>query len=402
MRTSEVITMKKNLIVMFLLGIVVISTTGCSVNSGTNPDYSLDTKSSHASSTSKDSFSLPISSSDASSESEAIDEDAVRRQAINQKLNGLKQLILDSSIKELNQAYEGDLLCTAGNYELHLRIVGSFSGDTYEFGVFDKSTDSWVVPYSNKYKIVTEFINIQDFLDERHGSVSFYDLGNNIIHIKEFITTWGYDSNEWCYDFLNDRLVKLDDEPVKYYDNRIITGTYSSVAKVYDFQTGETKNFIELPSDLSYKYYVQNTFYNSILIEKAKNGSYGYEFECYQLYDFEGNLLFDLSDYSLPNDHLWKASYNKDKFFFVAKGKDSGIYACLINQDGNLLFDPIKLPDGYDESFNIYLLDDCAVISTTLKKRDNYYGTYTGKAVTNVFYEFDGTEIFRENFNYDE
>ena len=277
--------------------------------------------------------------------------------------------------------------------------MGSFSGDTYEFGVLDKSTGSWVVPYSNEYKIVNEFIDIQDYLEERRGSVTFYDMGNNVIYIKEFISTWGYDSGDWCYDFFNDRLVKLDDEPAKYFDNKIIVAKQTSTPQVYDYQTGKTKDFIELPNDLSYHYYVKNTFYNSILIEKAKEARYGYEFECYQLYDFEGNLLFDLSGYSLPYDYLSEASYNKDKFFFVANGKDSGIYAYLVNRDGNLLFDPIKLPDEDGKSFKIYLVDDCAVISIISYEKGNY-GKYTRTVdtITNVVYEFDGTEIF----NYEE
>ena len=64
-----------------------------------------------------------------------------------------------------------------------------------------------------------------------------------------------------------------------------------------------------------------------------------------------------------------------------------------------MLFDPIKLPDEDGKSFKIYLLDDCAVISIISYEKGNY-GKYTRTVdtITNVVYEFDGTEIF----NYEE
>ena len=393
--------MKKKIIVLFLCS-TIISVSGCSVNTETVSNHDFETNSSHITSASYDSTSLSTSStsdptiSDISSESDTMDAGVVGWQTTIQRVTDLEQQILDSSIKKLEQPYENDLLCSVGNYELHLKTEESYSGDTYEFGVFDNSKDSWVVPYSNKYKLLTNFIDTQDFLEQKRSSVTFYDIGNNILYIKEYLSRGGYNGQNWCYDFLNDRLVKLNGTPVKYFDDKIIINQ-TPMPQVYDFQTGETRSFIESTNDDSYLYSVKCTYYNSILIEKSKKARYGYEFERYQLYDFEGKMLFDLFGYSLDSDYISKASYNKDKFFFVGNGKDSGIYACLIDQDGVLLFDPIRLPDERGKSFEIYLLDDCAVVSTFSYKKGQYdtFDYSIIDTMTNVVYEFDGTEVFR-------
>lgn len=382
--------MKKIFIVM-LLSAAILCMTSCANN---NSSSSLN-QSSMSSTEITSSSDLPLSSSDITYESEEIDEEEARKLSAIQEYKSIRDFASYNSCKKLDQESKEDILCIVGDYELHLRTVESFSGDTYEFGVFDKTTENWVLPYSDEYTIIKNFISISDFLEQRIGSVTFYDLGEGVIYIKEFITTWGYNSRDWCYDFLNDRLVELDDEPIKYYNNKIIMGTSTSTAKVYDFQTGETHSFIKSSGDSDHRYYPYRVFHNSILIEKAKKGRYGYQLECYQLYDFDGNLLFDLSGYDLPYDYLSKANYNNDKLFFVANGKDSGIYACLIDKDGNLLFDPVKVPDESGKTFYLFVLDDCAV-TTLISFKKSDYGLYTRTvdSVTDVFYEFDGTEFF--------
>lgn len=295
-----------------------------------------------------------------------------------------------SHIKFRSTAYEeGEtLLCTIGNYELHIKKEESYLGDSTSFGVFDKMSKHWTVPYTENSKLLTSgIIGIDEIMWYPNQHLNEFDgfLGSTLSCSKSGIILCNdYFSNRkkgylWVYDFLNDRFAyatssDFDYKYLYHTDDYVAVYDRSSIRRLFwDSDKNETKV--------------------SGFLCAVKHGvalhTYSYSDERCLLSDYDGNILLDLSDYDVSSyASSANTDYNGNQLLTVLNGKESGIYLALINSDGTLGFDPIKLycPDHTIEFNLVYFLSDSFVL-VRRTGMDPDMGSY--------FYELDGTEITR-------
>ena len=210
--------------------------------------------------------------------------------------------------------------------------------------------------------------------------------GDTVISCNDYISTfWNY---QWFYDFYNDKLLCMyrtvgDWEYLYSTSDELFLYDSSSVTAV-NWESGEERDVIEG--------YIKAILSDSILV-KIDEDRYSSKDDHLALVNYKGDILIDLSEYEpysysgSPHD----TSYNGKQLLTVMKGQDSGIYACLINSDASLAFEPIKLykPDNnYSNKDLLYLFDDFFVIIRQTDG-DPEQGMY--------FYELDGSQIMRLN-----
>lgn len=278
----------------------------------------------------------------------------------------------------------GDLFCTVGDYEIHVKKEESFSGDMTYFGVYNKALDEWIIPYTTDSEFLDGRIDIDEFMAQRDvgknttlgfsRSTIVYE-GGTVISCRDYISGWG--NTTWYYDFGKDKCVYEGDSKYLYHTaDEIVLYTVSKVFAI-NWDTGEER--------IISKGYIKNVLDNSILIDLGT--SYiPIDNERLALIDYEGNTLIDLSSYNLYVNGC--PNYKGNMLFAKMDGKESGVYACLINKDASLAFEPIKLyeqPYKYNKDM-LYLFDDFFVI-VRRTEGDPEQGIY--------FYELDGSQITR-------
>lgn len=291
------------------------------------------------------------------------------------------------------------LFCTIGNYELHIKKEESFSGDSTYFGVFDKTSNNWTVPYSEKSKLLTSGVADTDVMmrcrnsnpySNKFGGSSGSTLGyheSGIISCNDYFS--GSASNcFWFYDFLNDRFAYTDNSyPVYNYlyhtDDYVAVYNSSEIKKLF-WNSGKEE------------YIISNgvkAIKNGAVLYNYYGDEYTFKDDRYLLSDYYGNELLDLSNYDVSiHANNYNTDYNGSQLLTVLNGKESGIYLALINSDGILGFDPIKLYNPNSNYDLVYFLSDSFVL-VRIDENDPDMGSY--------FYELDGTEITRTKNTFD-
>lgn len=274
----------------------------------------------------------------------------------------------------------GDLFLTVGDYEIYIQKEESYSGDTTSLGVYNTKEEKWIIPYTTESEFLS-VVDIDEFMDKRKvgtnwlsgnsGSHINYE-GGTVISCRDYVSS--FYNFKWYFDFASNKFLYIrdpsiylyhtDENLVVYYDERELIS--------FNWDTGEQQTIIggEILAILQ----------DSILIKM--NGD-----DNYKLIDYQGNILIDLSEYKMfRNITTQNIAYNGNKLLATVKGKESSIYACLINNDGSLAFDPIQVYDpGSGASKNLlYLFDDFFVI-VRKDEDDENQGVF--------FYDFSGKEL---------
>lgn len=280
----------------------------------------------------------------------------------------------------------GDLFCTVGDYEIHVKKEESFSGDTTYLGVYNKSSGEWIIPYTVNSQLLTDGrVDIDGFLKKRKaGTNKFtesyestridYEGGNVISCVDYQSSMWG--SITWFYDFSRDKCVYSGDKSKYLYH------TIDEIV-LYDMHNVFAINWNTREKRILSEGYIEAVLDNSILIDFDHPRDIPADNSHLALIDYEGNTLIDLSSYNLYASN--QSMYNGNKLFAIMHGTDSGIYACLINKDASFAFEPIKLYKQ-DNKDMLYLFDDFFVI-VRRTEGDPEQGIY--------FYELDGSQITR-------
>lgn len=288
----------------------------------------------------------------------------------------------------------GDLFCTVGDYEIHVKKEESFSGDTTYLGVYNKALDEWTIPYTTDSEFLTDGrIDIDEFMAQRdvgkNTTLDFFSRstivyeGGTVISCQDYISTmWNY---HWFYDFCQDKLLCLyrigsgDWEYLYNTSDELILYDYGSVTAI-NWNSGEERDIVEGK--------IKAVLEDSILVD-IEESPYSSDDDHLALVNYNGEILIDLSKYkTYAYSNTRNTSYNGDRLLTIMYGEDSGIYACLINKDASFAFEPIKL---YKQSYKdnkdmLYLFDDFFVI-VRCTEGDPEQGIY--------FYELDGSQITR-------
>ena len=285
----------------------------------------------------------------------------------------------------------GDLFCTVGDFEIHIKKEESFSGDKTYLGVYHKGLSEWTIPYTTDSEFLTDGrINIDEFMESRNvgtnnlnGGTKIVYEGGTVISCVDYISSiWNY---QWYYDFSKDKLLCLfrtgySKWEYLYHTADDLVLRDSSSVTAFNWDSGEERCIVEGP--------LEAILDNAILVD-IEESIYSSDDDHLALVDYEGEILIDLSEYEAygySGSH--NTAYNGDKLLAVMEGEESGIYACLINADASLAFEPIKLYEPkYDYSIDLlYLFEDFFVI-VRRTEGDTQQGIY--------FYELDGTQIMK-------
>lgn len=318
-----------------------------------------------------------------------------REDAICKELNDYLLAKKEEEDNEIEPAFgTGDLFCTIGDFEIHIKKEESFSGDTTNFGVYNTSLNKWIIPYTTESEFVTDGrIDIDAFMENRvegsNKTADYFDQstinyeGDTVISCKDYISTmWNY---HWFYDYSKDKLLCL--YKIGYGDWKYLYNTSNELV-LYDFQSvtafnwdsGEERDIVD--GD------IEAILEDAILVN-IEESPYSSDDDHLALVNYNGEILIDLSKYkayTYSGSH--NTAYNGKQLLAVMKGEESGIYACLINSDASLAFEPIKLykPDYDPNEDLLYLFDDFFVI-VRRTEGDSEQGIY--------FYELDGSQIMR-------
>lgn len=314
-----------------------------------------------------------------------------REDAICKELNDYLLAKEEEEDNKIKPAFgTGDLLCTVGDYEIHIKKEESFSGDTTSLGVYKKSSDEWIIPYTTNSEFLTDGrIDIDEFLKNRkvgtnmlNGGTKIIYEGGTVISCIDYISTiWDY---QWYYDFGRDKLLCLFKTSGKFEylyhtSDDLIVYDYGG-ATAFSWDSGEERDIVE--GD------IEAILEDSILVD-IEESPYSSDDDHLALVNYKGEILIDLSKYkayAYSGSH--NTAYNGKQLLAVMKGEESGIYACLINSDASLAFEPIKLykPD-YDPNEDLLYLFDGFFVIVRRTKGDSEQGIY--------FYELDGSQIMR-------
>lgn len=139
-----------------------------------------------------------------------------------QVVNEFKNLIAkdtadkNSKIQPVFGRDDTTLLCTIGNFELHIKKEESYSGDSTSFGVYDNLLNNWTVPYTVNSKLLTSGVvdtsemmrcrnsnpKSNKFTGSSGSTLSYHEDG--IISCNDYFSGF-WNNYLWFYDFLNDR-----------------------------------------------------------------------------------------------------------------------------------------------------------------------------------------------------
>ncbi len=175
-------------------------------------------------------------------------------------------------------------------------------------------------------------------------------------------------------------------EQLGYYhvNTKKLTNNYNHIEwdlYGYLYKYDEFGNKIELFMDES----IEEVFDNAVLLR----GEYDYDkniYTNYRLVDFEGNVLIDLSEYNLQRQS-WVSSnevgyyYENGYLLTQIKNPTGGVYCCLFDCNGDLVFDPIRM-NGKDHFYHLNKL------GFIYEEREDVYGAVGRYWI----YKYDGTK----------
>lgn len=270
----------------------------------------------------------------------------------------------------------GVMVISFGEYHLYLEREQSFSGDTYYLSVSDKYGD--LIISKNCDNEWFSNVDVKSLYEDEYEEKHYINyVGGTVIK-----GIYDYGDEFYYYDFIEDEFIFSDnrsDTGVGYAgDKFVIIPHYSSIYMGSENYIGKcnygTGEEIRLIDDVE----LVKKFDDAMLVDTSTPWSDGR----YLLYDYDGNLLIDLKDYSVVNPNA--SSFNGREFMFISSGKDSGYYMVTLDLDGKLKNEP-KYLEGDGSDYKLFISDNFYVITKDL---GDYPTTYKAE-----FYEIDGTFI---------
>ncbi|MGN0618225.1 MAG: hypothetical protein ACI4J7_04310 [Ruminiclostridium sp.] len=230
--------------------------------------------------------------------------------------------------------------CYFGDYLIAFKEEEKFEGNIYSLGVIDNN-GNWVVPMSSELSI----FNSVSFEDEQNlietgafgysYDYSFNYIGNGIIEVGKY-----------AYSFLDDAIICETSGQAQFATDKaiLVDSIYGNALYIYNRLTDEW---------LKYNYDFHLATEKGFLIshyDSDRNKT------VYLILDYDLNTIFDLSDYdSVSSGSL---QFTDNNAAFTAKGASGDTYFCVIDKNGDLVFEPIKSQYGEDN----YLLEDDRLI----------------------------------------
>lgn len=264
------------------------------------------------------------------------------------------------------QGFDG-ISYASDDYLFVYKKDSGFDGDVYYFGVLDTS-GNWVQPLSSKlaiFKYEIKFPQNTPYIDSDEG---------NYIMIKTKETKESKDVNKYIiYDFINNKIIYEFYDQYNFLDDldsdRWSRGTkirhgnfYHRFVSYYRDSNGEMDWSHYNPlTRVSLSTKEEQVIFDGNPIEKVFNDAILTSNK--KICDYDGNLIIDLSDYDLDVDTYYvKVNYKGGYATFIAGGKDSGTYLCCVNQNGEKVFDPIKVSDGKSSHFDYFSVEDSCIV----------------------------------------
>lgn len=262
--------------------------------------------------------------------------------------------------------YDELMTKNCNGFVIAVKTEESFSGDKYCVGVLDNK-GQWKYPLSSENPIAKEY---EKQLTEYEGIP-----GRSSIYVSEYIsdTVVKIEFPNWDDYYYNIATNELTNGYI-HYEYRNYQGEDAGI-----YQYDSSGNYSLILKDITDYTFFEDAFIGAALIEDEN----GYSESSYKIYDYNGNVLTDLSDYKLAS--FWSGygsgSYYVNEHLLVSVNNDtSSNYLCLINKAGEIAFEPIKMEHGDD----FYPLDETGFVYVT--DNANKYSTYT-------HYDFSGNTI---------
>ena len=270
--------------------------------------------------------------------------------------------------------YDELLTINRDGYILATKREESFAGDKICFGVLG-SNGEWIYPLSSDNPISQMLESDSSYMDD--WSVWDDDYGEYGTYIVRISVGWGLkyyynlSTNELCAGYV-------------HYESRNYQGQKSGIY-LYD-TSGERKLVIP---NISADRFFNDAFIGSNLAEYDKRN----------LYDYNGNIIMDLSQYDLD---CYSACYKNGYLLIKVDNRTGSKYLCLFNPNGELAFDPIRMgrgdsfyglidegfvyeyehEDGYTKSYYFY---DYAGNKTEYMDMDGFYGFSDGLGLVEFY-----------------
>ena len=273
--------------------------------------------------------------------------------------------------------YDELLTGNCNGYVLARKKEESFSGDKYYIGVLNNK-GSWEHSLSVDNPIVKEF--------EKEGAdVGSLYIDSSYDYISDTTLKIGIGfSTERYYNIVKNELTN----GYVYYESRNYQGQDAGIYK-YDLSGNRT---------LILKDIVGETFFENVFIGTALTWNEdGYVEGGYKIYDYNGNVITDLSNYKFASN--WSNNgagiYYVNEHLLIPMDNGSGSkYLCLISNSGKTAFEPIKMGSGDD----FYALDENGFVYKSVDENDysnvkyklyDYSGNITEYTDIAEFYGFN-------------
>lgn len=256
--------------------------------------------------------------------------------------------------------YDGLLSKNSGGYVLAYKYGETYDNVSCEIGVLD-NTGAWYVPLSSNHPLL-------EFLKNNNVSPGEWLKNPPVLDKKEdavFIITLGIFVDTYYYDVKDNKIYN----GYTHFENRFYQGEETGIYK-YD-NTGAKKIF------LKDKYLVED-YGTALLCENGLSSS------VYSLYDYNGNMIMDLSQYNIYSTTGTESSYCNGNLLLQIVNESNTRYLCVIGRNGELLFEPIKI----EENVSWYSITDDGFI----------YSQYEQFGKTSYFfYDLTGNKVEYSN-----
>lgn len=281
-------------------------------------------------------------------------------------------------------------------FVLAMKTEESFSGDKHSLGVLNTKGE-WEYPLSAENPIVIEFnkedddlanISVNQLSTAPKGAGVYSDvfvtetINNTVLRINGDILS------DFFYDITTNTLVNAPESDWVLYESRNYQGQDAGIYK-YDLSGNRTL----ILKDIVGETFFENAFIGTTLTWNED----GYVEGGYKIYDYNGNVITDLSDYKFASN--WSnngaGKYYVNEHLLIPMDNGSGSkYLCLINKSGKTAFEPIKMVSGDD----FYALDENGFVYKSVDENDysnvkyklyDYSGNITEYTDVAEFYGFN-------------
>lgn len=277
------------------------------------------------------------------------------------------------------------------DYFFVLKNDTGFDGDTHYFGTINMSGE-WVkeltaVDDEFNYDSINYWAYVNGAKGNGYVVAPLANGGIALIDITKCKVVFKTDEK---YNNENSFRYSRPSETGWYLDSNML---YAIGDGKYNVLTGEFTSWKEFTGldktvfddrDRNFKtetWYYDNFYYGYYSIYDRKDYSTAYD---YYLFDKELNKSIPLNDYKVYDKSY--IGYKGGNAVLAAKGKDSGVYLCVVNSEGKYVFNPIRLGKQDDRVYFDYfkIFDNYVVYVISGEKTINFVDM-TGNVISQSF-----------------